>query len=235
MRINKYLASCGIASRRKCEEIISQGRVKLNDGVVRNLATIVKNDDVVELDGNAISPNTNLVYIVLNKPRGYVTTCSDDKGRKTVMDLIRSDQYKSTRLFPVGRLDYDTSGLLLLTNDGDWARIITHPSSMITKTYVATLDNEIKRSDINLLERGVLIDDHMTQPAKVTPTDKKIVQIVISEGRNKQVRKMFETLGYNVEKLERIAVGNLTLAKLKIGEYKSISKALAYSLVKGVK
>jgi len=211
MRINKYLASCGIASRRGAEELILARRVTLNGKVITELAMQILDGDVVKVDGKVVSPETRKVYVIMNKPRGVVTTCSDDRGRKTVIDLMRQIRNEtneanlgSIRVFPVGRLDYDTEGLLILTNDGDLAREITHPSSEISKVYIATVDTKVT-------------DEHLCDI--VSKIGDNTVQVTIHEGKNRQVRKMLAAVGLNVTDLKRVAIGNLTLGKLKPGEF----------------
>jgi len=231
VRINKYLAECGIASRRNAEDFIIGGRVQINDKVVTDLSTKVGENDIVKLDGKVISRQPQKVYIMMNKPKGVVTTCADQFGRKTVLDLLQQStadkiiikNSKTMRVFPVGRLDYATQGLLLLTNDGDFARRVMHPSSKIKKTYIARLDKPITMQQIKELAGGVNIDGKKTSPAHVKQKGAD-AEITISEGRNRQVRRMFEVIGARVLDLKRISVGNLTLGALKSGQWKYIQK-----------
>ena len=223
MRLNRYLALCGIASRRRCEEYITAGRVCVNDKTVYGLATIVAETDTVKVDGNEVIPSTEYIYIILHKPKGVVTTCDDERGRKTVIDMIPKTVLQARRVFPVGRLDYDTSGLLILTNDGEFTKRVTHPSSRIPKTYLAKLDKPVTSSDLLKLEKGVEIDGEKTHPAKATGKQ-NLVELTITQGRNRQVRKMFEALGYKVLDLKRTSIGRLRLGSLRRGEYKVISK-----------
>lgn len=224
MRINKYLASCGIGARRKCEEFVSGGKVRINGQIITDLATQVTEGDVVEFNGKVATPHQENIYIILNKPRGYVTTCDDERGRRTILDLIDNAKLGGALVFPVGRLDYDTEGLLILTNDGDFARAVSHPSSRVEKTYVATVDKAVLTKDLRTLERGVMVDGEMTHPAKVQAITPNRIKLVITQGRNRQVRKMLAALGYTVTHLERTAVGALTLGNLKRGEWTVITK-----------
>lgn len=222
MRINKYLASAGVASRRKCEEFVTMGAVAVNGVVVRDLATDVLASDKVTVRGKAVTPAVDKVYVIMNKPKDVVCTCSDERGRKTVLDIL-PHAVKGARLFPVGRLDFTSEGLLILTNDGEFTRSVTHPSSKIEKVYVATLEKKFDRRDAEKLETGVDIDGEMTLPAKVRvigkdPLRGDIVEIVITQGRNRQVRRMFYAIGYNVHALTRVRIGRLDLGDLKVGE-----------------
>jgi len=219
MRINKYLASCGIGSRRKCEEYILNGLVTINDKVIKDLSTTINPKDIVKFESKVIKPDNKLVYILLNKPKGVVTTCNDERGRTTVLDLINPTAIDNARIFPVGRLDYNTEGLLILTNDGEFARKMTHPSSQVEKVYVVTVDRKVKEDDIKMLENGVMIDGEITHPAKAKVTKPNIVELTITQGRNRQVRKMFESLGYRVTHLKRTKVGKWTLGTLKVGDW----------------
>jgi len=228
MRINKYLADCGIGSRRGVEQFVVGGRVRLNGNVVRDLATVVGDGDVVEFDGKVVRRQSKPVYIMLNKPIGYVTTCNDEFNRKTVMDLIDIPE----RIYPVGRLDYETEGLLLMTNDGEFAKRITHPSGNIRKIYIATLDREIDEKSTVALSKGVKIEvSPRNSTRKVFATVSGIVKVIkpnvieltISEGKNRQVRKMFDAVGYKVVHLKRIAVGSYKLDNLPTGKWKMIA------------
>jgi len=220
MRINRYLATSGIASRRKCEELVTQGRVKINGVTIKNLATIVTSDDVVSVNGKVVKPTEDFVYILLNKPNGVMCTCYDPQGRRTILDIVKVRE----RVFPVGRLDYDTEGLLILTNDGDFARQVTHPSTKIKKVYTATLDQEISSTDLRKLEKGVEIDGEMTHPAKAKIISPDVVELIITQGRNRQVRKMFDALGYEVIKLKRTAIGAVRVDGIQLGKYTILTK-----------
>lgn len=229
MRINKYLAESGVASRRAAEEFILAKRVQINGKVITDLATQVNESDIVKLYGKVVKPISKKVYIMLNKPSGYITSCQDEKGRRTVMNLLGDI---GIRVFPVGRLDYDTEGLLLLTNDGDFAAKITHPGSQIPKTYLATVEILPTKTQLEQLEKGVIIDDKPTAPAKISiqSQQKKSttvdVEIIITEGRNRQVRKMFAAVGLNILKLKRTAIADLVLGDLPLGKWNYIDKTL---------
>ncbi|MCQ2564578.1 MAG: rRNA pseudouridine synthase [Clostridia bacterium] len=232
MRINKYLASAGLASRRKAEELVKDGKVKVNGKVVLNLATDIKDTDSVVVDGKSIKNTTNFVYYKLNKPKGYITTVDDEKGRKTVMSLLRGVHY---RVFPVGRLDYDTEGLLLFTNDGEITNILTKPANEIEKTYIATIEGTISADEIKKLSSGVNIGGYVTKPCVVSVIEKEEkftkVSITITEGKNRQVRKMLESVGKVVVLLRRTKVGEIALGGLSRGEYKALNpKEIKYLL-----
>ncbi len=223
-RLQKVIASSGYCSRRKAEELIVQGKVKVNNVVITELGVKVSPTDTVTIDGKALTKE-EYEYILLYKPRGYLTTTSDDKDRKTVMDLIET----SKRLYPVGRLDYDTSGLLLLTNDGNLTNLLIHPRNNIDKMYVAKIEGILTPIEIKKLENGVMIDDYKTSKSRVKlkKIDKKnntsLVYITIHEGKNHQVKKMFEAVGHNVIKLKRETLAFLDLSGLKSGEYRHLS------------
>ena len=223
-RLQKIISNSGIASRRKAEELIKEGRVKVDGVVVTELGTKVSKKNIVEVDNVKIGTEEK-VYYLLNKPRGVVTTTSDEHGRKTVVSLIETDK----RIYPVGRLDYDTTGLILLTNDGEFTNNITHPKNKIDKTYVAKINGILTIADIMALKKGVMIDNFKTSPAKekVRKIDNKnkhsIVEITIHEGKNHQVKRMFESLGYEVLKLKRERIAFLTLKGLTSGDYRMLT------------
>ena len=226
-RLQKYLASCGIASRRKCEELILEGKVEVNGIKVKKLGTKVTDEDVVKYNGKEVKPVEEKVYILLNKPIGYVTTVKDQFGRETVLNLIKMNK----RIVPVGRLDMYTSGALILTNDGDFVNKLTHPKNEINKTYNVTVAGIVSMQDIKRLEEGVIIDEnYKTKPAKVKilkiDEEKNIsrIQITIHEGKNRQVRKMCEAIERKVLALHRSKIGNIDVNSLKIGEWRYLTK-----------
>ena len=225
MRINKFLAEKGIASRRHADEIILAGRVTIN-GQTASLGMNVEETDVVCLDNCPIAQEeTKYEYYVMNKPKGVICTVSDDRGRKTVMDYLPET---SCRLFPVGRLDYETEGLLLLTNDGDLAYRLTHPVHEVPKTYMARIEGTMTEKDLNRIRSGVELDGVMTKKCKahIVETNKAYtkVHITITEGKNRQVRRMFEAIGRNVEFLKRVSVGKLKLTGLDRGETRALTQ-----------
>lgn len=224
-RLQKVIANSGISSRRKAEEIIKAGRVKVDGKVVTEMGIQVGKNNVVEVDNVKISVEEK-VYFLLNKPRGIVTTSSDEHGRKTVIDLVECDK----RIYPVGRLDYDTTGLIILTNDGDFTNNMLHPKNEIDKTYVAKINGVLSPNDIMRLKKGVLIDGIKTAPAKVKVKkfDRKsctsLIEITIHEGRNHQIKKMIEEVGYKVLKLKREKIAFLNLNGLNSGEYRKLTQ-----------
>ena len=236
-RLQKVIANLGYCSRRKAEELISTGKVSVHGKIVTELGTKVKTSDTIEVDGNILDNNKNYEYYILNKPRGVITTTHDEHDRKTVVDLIDTN----TRIYPVGRLDYDTTGLLLLTNDGVLANKLMHPSSKIDKTYIAKIEGMISPISIKKLRSGVVIDSYKTRPARVKvksvnkKTNKSIVEITISEGKNHQVKKMFEAVGHHVEKLKREKYAIFDIRDLKVGDYRKLTfkeVSILYSLFK---
>lgn len=228
MRLQKYLASCGVASRRKCEELILNGKIEVNGSTVFELGTKVNPDkDEIKYNGKVVKLEDEKIYILLNKPIGYVTTAKEQFGRDMVLDLVKVNK----RIVPVGRLDMYTSGALILTNDGDFVNKLTHPSHEIDKTYNVTLKGIVSKEEIEKLQNGVEIDDgYVTKPAKVKilkiDEEKKIsrIQITIHEGKNRQVRKMCEAVGKRVLALHRCKIGTLDVKDLKLGEWRYLSK-----------
>lgn len=219
------MAHCGVASRRKAEEYIRNGMVKVNGEVVTKMGATVSAADKVEFNGKPVRIEKSKVYIMLHKPREYVTTAHDPQGRKTVMDLI---QGLNERVYPVGRLDYDTSGLLLLTNDGELAYKMTHPSYEILKVYIAAIKGHPSEETIRTLESGIKIDDYITAPARVKVIEqyknRSKLEITIHEGRNRQVRKMCEAAGHPVIMLKRVKLGCLALNGLEYGKWRFLTK-----------
>lgn len=225
MRLNKYIAQAGIASRRKADELTANGNVKINGIIVKELGYDVKDGDIVTVNGRTIEAAHNKpVYVMLNKPLGYITTSEDDKGRLTVQDLVTDID---ARLFPVGRLDYNTTGLLIMTNDGDLAYRLTHPKHHVYKTYRATVAGILSSQRIAKLTNGVDIGGFITSKANVKVIKQgersAIVEIQIYEGKNRQVRKMFSAVGNKVQELERVAIGDLYLGRLMEGHYRKLT------------
>ena len=223
-RLQKIIALSGYASRRKAEELIKAGKVMVNGKVVKELGTKANFSDDILIDGKKIEREEKEYYI-FNKPRGVITSTSDDKGRKVVTDYFETNK----RLYPVGRLDYDTTGLLILTNDGELANLIMHPRNEIEKQYIAKLEGIIKGEEINKLKNGIVLDGTKCIPKRVKlrefdkKTNTSIVEIVICEGKNHEVKRLFESVSFNVLKLKRERIGFLTLGKLKSGEYRKLN------------
>ena len=234
-RLQKYLAECGVASRRKCEELILEGKVKVNNQIVTELGVKVNLEkDIVKFEDKEIKPTSKMVYILLNKPIGYVTTADDQFGRDTVLDLVKVKE----RIVPVGRLDMYTSGALILTNDGDFVYKVTHPKHEIEKTYTVTVKGIIKNEEVEQLRKGVKIDDYITKPAKVkilkTDTEKNIsrLEIVIHEGKNRQVRKMCESVGRKVLALHRSKIGKIEVKDIELGKWRYLKDGEIQELLK---
>lgn len=225
MRINKYLASSGIASRRKVEEFILEGKVKVNGEIITQLGYDVKENDKVEFEGKVVKPEEEMVYLLLNKPIRVITSSKDQFDRKSVLDLIDVPQ----RIYPVGRLDYDSCGLILLTNDGDLANKLTHPRNHIEKKYVVFVKGQFSPEDKYKFENGLEIDGYITQKCKLTiasydeETNKTRLIVSLYEGRNRQIRKMMEALGYDVTRLQRVAIGKIFDNSLKFGDYRELT------------
>lgn len=226
-RLQKVIAYAGVASRRKAEQLILEGKVKVNGQVVKELGTKVSNSDTVEVEGVKLEKEDK-VYFLLYKPKGYISAVTDDKGRKTVTDIFKKRVHQ--RIFPVGRLDYETTGLLLLTNDGEFSYQLTHPKFKIDKTYVARVKGVPTIEGLKKLQRGIKLEDGKTAPAKVSMTSfdeaagKAICEITIHEGKNRQVRRMFEAIGTPVVKLKRERFAFLDLTGLNPGEYRELTK-----------
>ncbi|MDE5766355.1 MAG: rRNA pseudouridine synthase [Clostridia bacterium] len=230
MRINKFLAACGVASRRECDKLIADGAVSIN-GQVAKIGQNVGDDDNVTVNGTVVNVKKNEYYI-LNKPKGYLCTVRDDKGRKTVMDLMPTN---IGRIYPVGRLDYDSEGLLILTTDGELAQHLTHPSNEVPKTYLVKIEGTITEAGLNPIRSGVDIGGYVTKKCKahIVETNKAYtkIHVTITEGKNREVRKMFEAIGKQVTLLKRIKVGEINLRGLDRGAYRKLSKEeVAYLL-----
>ena len=225
-RLQKVIANSGYTSRRKAEELISQGKVFVNGEKVTEMGVKVSNNDVIEIEGKILNLDSDKVYYLLNKPRGVISSVSDDKNRKTVVDLIDTDK----RIYPIGRLDYDTTGLIILTNDGELANTLMHPSYKVEKKYIAKLNKFFEISDLKKLENGIDIDGVKCKPTRVKiktnnrEKDYSIVEISIVEGRNHIVKKVFMKLGYLVDKLSRVEYAFLNLDGLKSGEARELTK-----------
>ncbi len=231
MRLHKYMASCGIASRRKCEDIILKGEVSVNDVVITELGHIINPiSDIVTINNKIISQEEKY-YFLFNKPAQVLCSAGDSRDRKTVYNYFKKID---ARLFTVGRLDYKTSGLIILTNDGEFANHISHPRYNCTKEYQVTINAHITYDDIKKLQNGIIIDDYKTAPAKVIINSSKknstVFNIILHEGKNKQVRKMVETLGYKVLKLERVKIGKLLISGLKSGQFRPLTDTEIKSL-----
>lgn len=225
MRLNKYIADAGICSRRKADELIANGNVKVNKAVVKEMGYQVEDGDEVIVNGTKIETKGKKVYVVVNKPKGYITSMDDDKERLTVAELVADIP---ERLFPVGRLDYNTTGLLIMTNDGQLTYTLTHPKHEVYKTYVAKVAGIISDKRLAMLRKGVDIGGFVTSPAKVKVLKQMprhaVVEISIKEGKNRQVRKMFAAVGNKVQELQRVSIGEIRLGRLMEGHYRKLTK-----------
>src|SRR6056297_13005 len=235
-RLQKVMAHAGVASRRKSEEIIAEGRVKVNGVVVTEMGTKVDpSQDTIEVDGEEIEKETK-TYLKLHKPRGYVTTVNDPQGRQKVMDLIHGID---KRIYPVGRLDLDSSGLLLLTNVGDLTHKITHPSHELDKEYMVVVNGELSQKELKRFKNGIQLEEGKTSPAKIEMVNQDpkntTYQVIIHEGMNRQIRRMFDQLGYQVVSLIRVRIGNISLGSLKPGEYRKLSSKELQDLLRLLK
>lgn len=224
-RLQKFMAKCGVASRRKCEQFILEGKVKVNGKVVNELGVkVIENKDTVEFNNKIIVPEEKKVYFALNKPVGYITSLKDEKGRKTILDIVKVNE----RIFPIGRLDYDSSGLLILTNDGDIYNKIIHPRVSIDKKYIATVKGKFTKEEMIKFSNGVDIGGYITSNASIKEISSKnnisTVEIIIHEGKNRQIRKMCSTFGHDVINLKRVSIGDISLGYLKPGEYRDLTK-----------
>ena len=226
MRINKYIASCGLASRRRAEEYVLSKQVLVNGLVVTDLSYQVQDGDVVSVCGKNISLVEDKEYYLLNKPQGYLCTAHDDRGRKTIFDLMKNVK---TRLFPVGRLDYNTQGMILLTNDGEFANYMMHPKNEMTKTYRIKTKHPLTEKQISMIEHGVDVGEFVTGQAAVTnvgqdDSRKYYTLITIHEGKNREIRRIFEKFGLQILELTRVKIGSYELGDLPIGKYKKLNK-----------
>jgi 23S rRNA pseudouridine2605 synthase len=225
MRINQYIASAGICSRRKADDLIQEGRVKINGAVLMNPGYHVEEGDVIEVDGRRIEPEQKKVYYLLNKPAGYVTSTADKEGRPVVTELVPDE----VRVFPVGRLDYNTSGLLILTNDGELSNRLMHPSHEFDKKYLVRAQGIVTIAEAKRLEKGIDIGGFVTSPAEVElirhDRNSTLAEIIIHEGKNRQVRRMFKAIGHPVLELCRTGLGNLAIGRLAVGQCRKLSPA----------
>lgn len=227
MRLQKYMALCGVASRRKSEELIKTGHVKVNDILVLEMGfSVDENIDVIKVDNNIISKDEKKLYFAFNKPRRVITSSKDEKNRKCVLDYFTNID---ARVYTVGRLDYDSSGLILVTNDGEFANRVTHPKYMSQKTYDVKISGHISKDMVSKLKSGIIIDGYKTSPAKIKleqiSANSQNMEIIIREGRNRQIRKMVEFAGAKVDLLVRTSVGPIQLGNLKLGEYRLLSES----------
>lgn len=225
IRLQKFLAAGGLASRRKCEELIAEGRVSVNGAVVTEMGVRVQSGDAVAVDGKPVAPAEQKAYIAFYKPPFVVTTASDPEGRKTALDYFKDFEL---RVYPVGRLDFETEGLLLLTNDGNWANRVTHPSFNLEKEYLVKVNSPLEDAQIRVLEAGVMLEGRRTWPAKVLNVRRggmvTQLNVVIHEGRNRQVRRMLESVGKEAVYLKRVRVGNVLLGDLKPGQWRHLTE-----------
>ena len=232
MRLQKYLADCGVASRRKSEELIEQGKVKVNGRVAQIGDKVNPKKDDITVSGKKIIKSKSYTYIMLHKPRGFITTMNDEMGRRCVAELVKD---VGVRVYPVGRLDRESEGLLLMTNDGEFANAMTHPTKHVPKTYRVTVRPSITDEQITALTTGIMIEDRMTAPAEVRVLTKEegrvVLEIVLYEGRNRQIRKMCEALGLEVARLKRTAVGSVKLGMLPQGKWRELKEDEVHKLM----
>ena len=229
VRLQKVLAQAGIASRRACEVLISEGRVEVNSEVVLEQGRRVDPErDVIRVDGARIPPPRRHRYLALNKPRGVIATMDDPEGRRTIADLLDTRQLRNERLFHVGRLDTDSEGLLIMTNDGDLAQRLAHPSYEVSKTYIAEVAGVVSEQTLKRLRRGITLEDGPVRPTSVkivsSAGDKTLLKITLQEGRNRIVRRTMEAVGHPVRRLSRIGIGPVRLGNLKVGEYRELTR-----------
>ena len=220
-RLQKLIAQAGICSRREAEKIILAGRVTVDGKIIRELGTKADTNQKIRVDGKLLHFDTEKIYLLLNKPRGYVSTVHDDRGRKTIIDLLGENF--SERVYPVGRLDLNSEGLLLLTNDGELTNALIHPRYQIEKTYRAKVVGDITEEKLDKLRAGVELDDGLTAPAEIYWLGENLVEVTIHEGRNRQVRRMFAAIGCDVKRLKRIRFAGLTLEGLHVGQFRKLT------------
>ena len=232
MRLQKYLAECGVASRRKSEELIGQGKVKVNGRVAQIGDKINPKKDDITVSGKKVVKSRQYTYIILHKPRGFITTMSDEMGRKCVAELIKD---VNARVYPVGRLDRDSEGMLLMTNDGEFANAMTHPTKHVPKTYRVTVRPSITDEQITALTTGIMLEGRKTAPAEVRVLTREegrvVIEIVLYEGRNRQIRKMCESLGLEVARLKRTAIGTIKLGMLPQGKWRELTEDEVHKLM----
>ena len=229
-RLQKLIARAGVCSRRAAEDLITAGRVTVDGQIVRELGAKADTNQKIRVDGKPLHFDTEKIYLLLNKPRGYVSTAHDDRGRKTVLDLL-GENFRG-RVYPVGRLDLNSEGLLILTNDGDLTNALIHPRYEVAKTYRARISGDVTEEKLDLLRAGIELDDGLTAPAEVYLLDANTVEVTIHEGRNRQVRRMFAAVGCDVKRLRRIKFAGLTLDGLKVGKWRSLTAAEVAALYK---
>ena len=218
-RLQKIIARAGICSRREAEKLILAGKVSVDGKIIRELGAKAELNQKIRVDGKLLTLDAEKIYIMLNKPRGYVSTAKDERGRKTILELIDI----SERIYPIGRLDLNSEGLILLTNDGELTNALIHPRFEVKKTYRAKISGVLTEEKLDLLRAGIELDDGLTAPAEIYMLDKDLVEITIHEGRNRQVRRMFSAIGCDVKRLRRIKFANLTLDGLKVGKWRKLT------------
>lgn len=218
-RLQKIIARAGICSRREAEKLILAGKVSVDGKIIRELGAKAELNQKIRVDGKLLTLDAEKIYIMLNKPRGYVSTAKDERGRKTILELIDI----SERIYPIGRLDLNSEGLILLTNDGELTNALIHPRFEVKKTYRAKIAGVLTEEKLDLLRAGIELDDGLTAPAEIYMLDKDLVEITIHEGRNRQVRRMFSAIGCDVKRLRRIKFANLTLDGLKVGKWRKLT------------
>ncbi len=232
MRLQKYLAECGVASRRKSEELIEQGKVKVNGRVAHIGDKVNPKKDDITVSGKRVVKSRQYTYIILHKPRGFITTMSDEMGRKCVAELVKDVK---ARVYPVGRLDRDSEGMLLMTNDGEFANAMTHPTKHVPKTYRVTVRPSITDEQITALTTGIMLEGRMTAPAEVRVLTREegrvVIEIILYEGRNRQIRKMCESLGLEVARLKRTAIGSIKLGMLPQGKWRELTEEEVHKLM----